>query len=118
MLAVRDVKASVAWYKTLLHCTNDHDIDEYDRLLDGKDVLLTLHSGGADEHGMLPPKRGASGNGVMVWIYVPDLDAVLERARKTKARVVVEPHENPRAGWREFTVEDPDGYRIGIIESD
>jgi predicted enzyme related to lactoylglutathione lyase len=118
MLAVRNVKASVVFYKSLLGCRNDHDIDEYDRLLDGENVILTLHAGSADEHGMRAPAEGTAGAGVLIWIYVSDLDAVHARAKSLKATIAVAPHVNPRAGWRELTLEDPDGYRIGLIEAD
>jgi predicted enzyme related to lactoylglutathione lyase len=118
MLAVHDVKAAVAWYKQLLGCANDHDLDEYDRLLDGDTVLLTLHAGAAAEHGMRRPAPGAPGGGVLVWVFVPDLQAVFQRAQRLQASVIVAPHVNPRAGWREFTVDDLDGYRIGIIQAD
>ena len=41
---------------------------------------------------------------------------VLRRAQVLNAPIVVEPHDNPQAGWREFTVRDPDGYHIAIAE--
>jgi len=73
MIAVADVPASVAWYKKLLGCSNDHGRPD-------------------------------------------DLAAVHRRARRQGAVVVVAPHENDQAGWTEFTLRDPDGYRVVIVE--
>jgi predicted enzyme related to lactoylglutathione lyase len=117
MIAVADVRVSVAWYKALLGCDNDHDSSEFDRLLDGDRVLLMLHQRSAEEHGLRPPVEGAEGSGVLVWFYVDDLKAVQRRAKKLGASVVVEPHINPQAGWSEFTLRDPDGYRIAIAQA-
>ncbi len=123
MIAVRDVEASSAWYRNLLACSHDHEGPEFDRLMDGSRVLLMLHHLEATEHGMLPPQSAGgtaetkNGAGVLIWIYVSDVDAVHQRAQKLKAQIVVSPHTNPRAGWREFTVQDPDGYRIAIVET-
>jgi predicted enzyme related to lactoylglutathione lyase len=117
MLMVRDVKQSTAWYKRLLGAENDHDLDEFDRILSGGRVLLLLHRADRDEHGAIGgPGDGPVGNGCLVWIYVDDLDGAYERARHLKAKIISKPHENPRAGWREFTLRDPDGYAIGVIE--
>jgi predicted enzyme related to lactoylglutathione lyase len=117
MLMVRDVKKSTAWYKQVLQAENDHDLDEFDRILSGGRVLLLLHHLDGEEHGAIgAPKGGTAGNGCLIWIYVDDLDAVYARARELKAKLIAEPHENPRTGWREFTLRDPDGYAIGIIE--
>jgi catechol 2,3-dioxygenase-like lactoylglutathione lyase family enzyme len=115
MIAVRDVKASAAWYRKLLGCTSDHGRPDFDRLVaaDGN-VLLMLHQLEGPEHGLPRPVRGAVGSGVLLWFHVDDLDAVLQRARRLKAPVVVEPHDNPQAGWRELTIRDPDGYHLAI----
>lgn len=115
MIAVSDVAASAAWYRELLGCTNDHGGAEFDRLVDGDRVLLMLHRTHAEEHGLTNPVPGAVGSGVLLWIYVEDLDAVFRRARALKAPVIVEPHANPRTGWREFTVADPDGYHVALV---
>jgi predicted enzyme related to lactoylglutathione lyase len=117
MLMVRDVRKSTAWYKKLLEAENDHDLDEFDRILSGERVLLLLHHWGGDEHGALgAPGDAPVGNGCLLWIHVDDLDAVYERARRLEATIIAEPHENPQTRWREFTLRDPDGYAIGIIE--
>jgi catechol 2,3-dioxygenase-like lactoylglutathione lyase family enzyme len=117
MIAVRDVRASAAWYRQLLGCSSDHGRPDFDRLVDDDRVLLMLHQTEAEEHGLSKPVTGAVGSGFLLWIYVTDLDSVLQRARKMQVRIVLEPHENPQAGWREFTVRDPDGYHVAIAET-
>ena len=59
---------------------------------------------------------GATGSGFLLWIYVNDLDQVFQRAKELKAPIVVKPHANPQAGWRELTMRDPDGYHVAIAE--
>jgi len=117
MIAVRDVRASAAWYKKLLGCESDHGRPEFDRLVDGTRVLLMLHRLEAAEHGLAAPAPGTAGSGVLIWIYVDDLDLVHRRAKAAKAPIVVAPHTNPQAGWREFTLRDPDGYHVAICET-
>jgi predicted enzyme related to lactoylglutathione lyase len=118
MIAVHDVPASAAWYRELLGCSSDHGRPDFDRLVDEGRVLLMLHQTQAEEHGLTNPVPGAIGSGVLIWIYVADLDAIVRRANELKATIIVEPHTNPRAGWREFTVRDPNGYHIAIAEFD
>jgi catechol 2,3-dioxygenase-like lactoylglutathione lyase family enzyme len=116
MIAVRDVPKSAAWYRQLLACESDHGRSDFDRLVADGRVLLMLHQLDAAEHGLPAPVEGAVGSGVLIWIYVDDLKAVVERARTMKAPIVVEPHANPQTGWREFTLRDPDGYHVAMAE--
>jgi catechol 2,3-dioxygenase-like lactoylglutathione lyase family enzyme len=48
MIAVRDVRASAAWYKKVLGCESDHGRRDFDRLVDGERVLLMLHQFAAE----------------------------------------------------------------------
>lgn len=119
MIAVNDVRASSAWYCELLDAEHDHDGDEFDRILKGGRLLLMLHHWGGDEHGpaFLEPERGPVGHGVVLWFLVPDLDVIYDKAVEMGATIHVEPHENPLAHWREFTLSDPDGYFIAFAET-
>jgi catechol 2,3-dioxygenase-like lactoylglutathione lyase family enzyme len=116
MIAVRDVRASAAWYRQLLGCTSDHDLSDFDRLMHDGRVLLMLHRMQGAEHGLTDPVPGAVGSGVLLWIYVDDLDDVVARAGELEVGIVVPPHTNPQTGWREFTVRDRDGYHVAIAE--
>ena len=117
MIAVRDVRASAAWYRKLLGCASDHGRPDFDRLVEDGRVLLMLHQTPAEEHGLSKPVAGAVGSGFLLWIYVDDLNQVFQRAKELEAPIVVKPHANPQAGWREFTVRDPDGYHVAIAET-
>ena len=117
MIAVRDVPASAAWYRKLFGCTSDHGRPDFDRLVSEGRVLLMLHQTQAEEHGLTRPVPGSVGSGFLLWVYVDDLDAVFLRAKALRAPIVSEPHANPQAGWREFTVCDPDGYHVAIAET-
>jgi hypothetical protein len=119
MLMVHDVSKSAAWYRQLLEATNDHGGDEFDRIVADGRVLLMLHRHSRDdEHGVRAPE-GASeaGRGVALWLHVPDLAAVRERARGMAAEMVSEPWFNPQAQHTEFTLHDPDGYTVVITQA-
>jgi predicted enzyme related to lactoylglutathione lyase len=116
MLLVGDVRKSAAWYTKLLGARSDHGLEEFDRIVAEGQVLVMLHRADASEHGAKRRRGTVVGHGCVLWIYVSDLDAVHRRARRMHAKILAEPHENEQAGWREFTVEDPDGYSLGIIE--
>lgn len=114
MIAVRDVPASVCWYLELLDCENDHGRSDFDRVVHEGEVLLMLHKMEGDEHGLSRPAGDAVGAGFLLWVFVPDIEPVYRRAQGMGVPVIVEPHHNPQAGWKEFTVQDPDGYRVAI----
>ena len=115
MILVRDVQASAAWYRRLFDCDSDHRLQEFDRIVADGRVLVMLHRGDAQEHGA-ERKSNVVGNGFVLWVYVDDLDAVYLRAKELAAAIVVEPHANAQAQWREFTLRDPDGYTVAIAE--
>lgn len=115
MILVRDVQVSAAWYGLLLACKSDHGLEEFDRIVSEGAVVLMLHRGDATEHGAVS-NPDVVGNGFLLWVYVDDLDAVYSRAKAAGANIVVEPHLNQQAQWREFTLRDPDGYSVAIVE--
>jgi predicted enzyme related to lactoylglutathione lyase len=117
MIAVRDVRASGAWYSRLTSCEMDEVAEDFCRLTSGDRVLLLLHSWESEEHGAW--ERGSNdrnGNGFVLWLVVEAFDDVYARARGLGAHILVEPHVNAEDGVREFTLRDPDGYAVAIIE--
>lgn len=116
MLGVKDVAASANWYKQLLAAENDHGGNEFDRIVSSGKVLLMLHHLPAPDHGMREPTPETAGSGMLLWIYVDDLDAVFQRAVDLQAEFITQPRENPLAHCREFTLADPDGYRLVIAQ--
>ena len=122
LIAVRDVKASSAWYQALfgLESLPDHPHRLfYDRLMSGDTLILQLHRWDDEEHPNLVGRDKAPvGHGVLVWFEVDDFDAAVERARKLRATVVEEPHVNPAPQHREMWLRDPDGYYVVLASRD
>jgi predicted enzyme related to lactoylglutathione lyase len=117
MIAVRNVRASEQWYGELLSCGIDHVAEDFSRLRSNGGILLLLHAWDAEEHGAWEGASGRRvGNGFVLWLVVEDLDGVYGRAVGLGAEILVEPHENPEDGVREFTLRDPDGYAVAVIE--
>ncbi|WP_224363314.1 VOC family protein [Hyalangium versicolor] len=124
LIAVRDVKASSAWYKALLEVESSGDPDHphrlmYDRLMSGDTLILQIHRWDDEEHPNLTQRDNVpAGHGVLVWFEVDDFDAAVERARKLRATVVEEPHVNPAPQHREMWLRDPDGYYVVLASRD
>jgi predicted enzyme related to lactoylglutathione lyase len=118
MIAVRNVRASGRWYSQLLGCQADDVADDFGRVVAGERVLLLLHSWDAEEHGAWTRTSGVrAGNGFVLWLVVEEFDQVHARVRDLGGEILVEPRENAEDGVREFTMRDPDGYAVAIIES-
>jgi len=125
LIAVRDVKASSAWYQTLLGAhVHGADPDHphrliYDRLMSGESLVLQLHAWDEEEHpNLMGADRAPHGHGVLLWFEVDDFDAAVERVRRLGARVILEPHVNPAPQHREIWIEDPDGYVVVLASPD
>jgi len=115
MLMVKNVPDSVRWYRTLLGAGNDHGRDDFDQIVSGRTVLVMLHAVREGEHGLTVPRPGErSGVGCALWFSTDDLAAAYRRARGLGTEILAEPRDNPRAGWREFSLRDPDGYTINL----
>lgn len=123
LIAVKDVKASSAWYQTLLGLRGgepDHPHRLfYDRLWSGETLVLQLHRWDAEEHpNLMGADRAPHGHGVLLWFEIDDFDAAVERVRGLGARVIEEPHVNPAPQHREIWLEDLDGYVVVLASPD
>jgi hypothetical protein len=122
LIAVRDVRASGAWYAELLGADSlpDHSHrDIYDRISCGGRLVLQLHAWDVEHHPNLVDRdRAAPGHGVLLWFQVNDFDAVVERARALQAETIEEPHINPAPQHREIWLRDLDGYVVVIASPD
>lgn len=115
MLMVRNVPSSVRWYRELLGADNDHGRDDFDQIISGSNVLLMLHCISDSEHGLAAAHGDERlGLGCAVWFSTENLHAAFARAERLEAVVIVEPSENSRAGWAEFSLRDLDGYTLNL----
>ncbi|MFL5305082.1 MAG: VOC family protein [Polyangia bacterium] len=117
IIAVRDVAASVSWYQTLLGLPATAPAHPYFGQIVDTDgtVLLCLHEWGAHDHPSLStPDRAQPGNGLLLFFRMDDFEAAVPRARALVGRLDEDPHLNPSTGTSEFSVRDPDGYRVTV----
>jgi|SRR5881296_1346132 len=117
IIAVNDVRASSAWYQTLLGCANNHyDSADFDQILDADGtILLCLHRWDDDQHpSLMTSQPGAPGKGLLLFFCVDDFEAATARARSLVAQLDEEPHLNPNTRALEFSLRDPDGYFVTV----
>lgn len=113
IIAVKDVRASAAWYEQLLGCRSSHGGDTFEILRNDKEeVLLCLHRWAAHDHPTLSDPETVAGNGLIIYFRTDELETIWERAQKQEAVVEEPPHLNTNSGAREFALRDPDGYYL------
>jgi hypothetical protein len=122
LIAVRNVRASSRWYAELLGADSlpDHrHRDLYNRITCSGQLVLQLHAWDEESHPNLVNREAAPpGHGVLLWFEVNDFDSVVERARRLKAEVILEPYVNPAPQHREIWLRDSDGYVVVIASPD
>jgi catechol 2,3-dioxygenase-like lactoylglutathione lyase family enzyme len=122
LIAVRNVRTSSRWYRTLLAGDSlpEHEHrDNYDRILCDAQLILQLHAWDEENHPNLVDADAAPpGHGVLIWFEVSDFDATVQRARSLNAKIIEEPHLNPNAGQMEIWIRDPDGYVVVVAGPD
>jgi catechol 2,3-dioxygenase-like lactoylglutathione lyase family enzyme len=117
IIGVRSVPHSYEWYRSLFGQPETHPAhDHFGQIVDTDGtVLLCLHQWGAHEHPSLTsPDIAAPGNGLLLFFCVDDFESVLTRARTLVERFDEGPLVNPNTGTSEFSLRDPDGYRVTI----
>lgn len=122
LIAVRNVRASSRWYVELLGADSlpEHPHrDLYERISSSGQLILQLHAWDAENHPNLTNRDAAPlGHGVLLWFQVKDFDAVVERARRLHAEILLDPHVNPAPQHRELWLRDADGYVVVIASPD
>lgn len=122
LIAVRDVRASSAWYGELLGADSlpDHPHrDTYDRITVSGRIVLQLHAWDEEDHPNLVSREAAPvGHGVVIWFQLDDFDGAVERVRVLKAKIIEGPFVNPAPGHRELWLRDPDGFVVVICGPD
>jgi extradiol dioxygenase family protein len=122
LIAVRDVRASSAWYGKLLGADSlpDHPHrDTYDRIIVSGRIVLQLHAWDEEDHpNLVNPDAAPVAHGVVLWFQIDDFDAAVERARALRAEFIEEPFVNPAPQHRELWLRDPDGFVVVICSPD
>jgi lactoylglutathione lyase len=115
MLSVDDLARSLGFYRDLLGFVEAYRFPEGDSA-----VFVTLTAGSSEIGlGQLGPnpalhgrvQRPASGHRIELCVYVDDVVAMIERARRAGFSVVLEPVDQPW-GERIAYLEDPDGNLV------
>ena len=120
-LTVTDMTRSVHFYEAALGFTTTFVIPGPDEQavftsLSNRDATLMLSVPRAENPE--PEVPAALGSGVTLYLTVSsddDIDALFERAWNAGARVITEPTDQ-FWGDRDWTVADPDGYRITVAK--
>lgn len=121
-MMVTDYPASLAFWKGVLGfgVAFERPAQKLACLLhpDGAQVMIYQRDGDWETGSMEAP----FGRGMVVQVYVADVDAVAARVRAAGLAFYVEPREKWRdwgdrmGGQREFLVQDPDGYLVMVVE--
>ena len=114
-LIVRDVMASVPFYRDVLGMTVHYaDVDMAALQLGSTQIVL--HADHAYDTQPWAPRLAALGKrglGAEIRILGIDPDAAERRAREHGAIVLVDARDWPH-GWRDVVLEDPDGYTFAV----
>ncbi|MEO5590459.1 MAG: VOC family protein [Gemmatimonadaceae bacterium] len=111
-LTVRDLQASVAWYRDALGFAVDREMEH-----EGKVRAVALKAGAVQL--LLNQDDGAKGwdrkkgEGLSLMVTTDAVDAVAARIRSAGGTLVTEPADMPW-GARVFRVSDPDGFALVI----
>ena len=112
-LTVRDLAASIAWYRDVLGFEVEREHRRDDRLtavsLKAGDVRILL---GQDDGARGLDRAKGEGHSLQI-ITSDDVDAIAARVREAGGTLDSEPADTPW-GARVFRLRDPDGFRFAI----
>lgn len=117
IIGVADVEKSSKWYQRLLGCKSAHGGPVFEMLADeNHNVFLSLHKWQADdhEHPTLENPSIPTGNGLLLYLMVEDLERSWQAARALKAQIERPIGMNENAHKMEFSVRDLDGYYVTV----
>ena len=116
-LLVRDVQASLPFYRDVLGATV-HYADQDFAALNLAGAEFMLHSDHTYDHHPLHARianaaAGQRGNGAELRVMGIDPDAAESRAKSANATIVQPAADYPH-GWRDVILADPDGYTWAV----
>lgn len=117
IIAVRDIKASSEWYRSIFNWRSLHGGDHFDILVTENDeVMLCLHPWEQDEHPTMINPDIPPGNGLILYFRTEYMSIIRQHAEKLGYPIEEEIHKNPNSSKMEFSLRDPDGYFLIISE--
>ncbi len=115
ILGVKDVTKSSTWYQTLFNCESAHGGDKFEILKNKTGaVILCLHKWGEHDHPTLRSPDIPTGNGLILYFRVQDLEQTWNNALELNAEIEAKPSHNENSGQKEFAIRDLDGYYLLI----
>ena len=124
LICVRDVEASSRWYQRLLNCQSAPGGPNYEtsHCIWSVGAAATSVGGRASSRRIGDP-NDPTGNGVLLWFEIGDIDAAIARAEQMGVEVILPRHRNPPDGnggpnhW-EIWLRDLDGYKVVLASPD
>lgn len=112
-LTVKDLQASLAWYRDVLGFTVQRE-----HAREGKLVAVSLRAGEVElllsqDDGSRGADRSRGEGFSLMITTAQDVDEIADRIRKSGGSLASEPADMPW-GARVFRVRDPDGFRFAI----
>jgi len=115
IIAVKDIEASSAWYRSVLNCRSLHGGKDFDILVaENDEVLLCLHQWEEDDHPTMMNPAITPGNGLILYFRTENMDAIRQNVERLGYAVEEDVHLNPNSTKKEFSLRDPDGYFLTI----
>ena len=117
IIAVKDIKASSEWYRSVFNWRSMHDGDHFDILVSENDeILLCLHPWERDEHPTMLNPDVTAGNGLILYFRTDKMNSIRQNVEDLGWTVEEDIHINNNSSKREFSLRDPDGYYVTVSE--
>jgi PhnB protein len=111
-LCFRGASAAIDWYKKIFNAKEKMRMENPDKTIAHAEIVIddcTLMISEENPQYNSSPKT-LGGNSINLFIYVPDVDNVLQKALDNGAKLIM-PAEDQFYGDRSGRIEDPFGYR-------
>lgn len=117
IIAVKDIKASAAWYRAVFGFSNNHGNDHFAVLVaEDHEVVLCLHKWEEHGHPTMTNPEITPGNGLLLYFRTENMDDIYQNALKAGCMIAEDIHQNPNSLKNEFSLLDPDGYFLTVTE--
>ena len=110
-LAIKGAAAAIDWYKNVFGAKEKMRLENPDKTIGHAELIIgdSMIMLGEENLEYNTSPRTLNGNSVNLYIYVPDADATIKKAKDNNAKVI-KPAEEMFYGDRVGRIEDPFGY--------